>query len=184
MQSKPKANSVVTTGHENGVLWWQVAGVGKLTLDVDKVHAAIKSQAMYEGLSDRIVDKAALGFIKSENRYATAREKFEAMRTLVEHYATGTAEWSMKPSGGGVDNSGLTIEAIRRVQGYETTALAEAYAEKYAAKAHAGDRKAALKYLATANLKIATAILAIKQERLGVPAVDANAELDDLIEGE
>lgn len=102
MNETPKSNSVVTSRvREDGVLEVTVLKAGPdgsnavLTLDPAAVHENNRRQAMYMGFTSRIVDAAALPFNKEANRYATPAEKLEAMRPIVEHLASGAAEWKI-----------------------------------------------------------------------------------------
>lgn len=178
MQSKPKANSVITTGFDETTqsLWWNVAGVGKLELPVEKVSDVCWNRAAIEGMSDRIVDKAALSRDSVNGKPATPQAKYEAMRGLVAHYASGSESWTMATVA--IDQTALIKSAIMRVQKYDDAQLA-AFVTRYASKAHAGDEKAALKYLATGS-RVAQAMLEIRQERLGAAVVDADALLDEI----
>lgn len=143
MNAKPKTNSVVTSRvRDDGVLEITVLRAGPtgengqptnavLTLDPAAIHEDNRRRAMYMGLTSRIVDKAALPFDKAKGRYATPAEKLEAMRPLVEHLASGTADWSPKRATV-VKVSGLDAILLAAVQ--EATGRGEAEVREMVAK--------------------------------------------------
>lgn len=122
MGTKAKSNSVITARAEvpEGRIVFTVLGVGDITFDVTKASGEVTRRALYHGLTQRVSDAAAIPFNKAENRYATPQEKYEAMRELVEHYHTGTSEWSRKRSAGGarVDvETALILRALAEHRG-------------------------------------------------------------------
>lgn len=120
MATKAKSNSIITAQpavNEDGVsvIKFTVLGVGDITLDTGKLHDTVRTRAVVHGLTQRISDAAAIPFNKEENRYATPQEKYEAMRALVEHYHTGTEEWSRTRAAGGSRVDGETALILRAV---------------------------------------------------------------------
>ena len=153
-----------------------------LTLTIGKLHPDVVKRAALVGMAQvRIVDAAAISatdddgnLLDAETRLDTKRERMEA---LVEHYETGTPDWSRKGTGEGGGRS-ITLEAIARVKSvdYET---AKAMVARMAEKAHGGDTKKALAFLRTGR-KIAEAVNAIRAERAPAPKIDADNALKDL----
>lgn len=139
MQTKPKANSVITSrlAPEGGAIIFTVRDVGELTLDLSRIAQANRQRAEVHGWVQRISDAAAIPFNKEEGRYATAQEKFEAMAALVEHYHGGGVEWARRATGGGAprvtSEDLLILRAVAEVQGCEVATMRErvrAMAEK------------------------------------------------------
>jgi hypothetical protein len=125
MATKAKSNSIITaqpalgrdveSGALTGCIKFTVLGVGELVLDITKLSPENISRAVAHGMTQRISDAAAIPFNKDENRYATAQEKYEAMRALVEHYETGTSEWARNRAVGGPRADGETALILRAV---------------------------------------------------------------------
>ena len=117
MATKAKSNSVITAQptEDGGHITFKVLGVGDIMLSVSKLSPAVLTRARTHGLVQRISDAAAIPFNKEENRYATAQEKYEAMRALVEHYETGTEEWARNRVAGGARVDGETALILRAV---------------------------------------------------------------------
>ena len=111
--AKVKSNSIIT--HEvtaDGIVF-NVLGAGAITLDLRQVNPVITQRAMFHGLIQRVSDAAALSRDTATGLPATPAEKFEEIRALVEHYNSGTVEWSLKRAGGGADSSGgLLVRAL------------------------------------------------------------------------
>ena len=134
MQTKAKSNSVITHEVTDHVITFNVLGVGALTLNTSRVHPEVMERAAIHGLIQRISDKAALGFDKDLGRYATAQEKYDAMSGLVAHYMSGSAEWSMRESGGEPKESGLTYRALAQVKGWDIEKAKASVAERASEK--------------------------------------------------
>lgn len=167
-----KRERVITTELRNGALWVAVAGVGHLVLHPDDISAEVRERAMWHGLAARVVDAGALG------KGATAEEKFEAMKRIVEHYKTGTPEWGVRVAGeGGGGDVGLVVAALARVYG-DTHEQAEATIARTMVKKGL-DRKGALALWAGTD-KVAAEIAAIKAERAAKKAAGAKVDADDL----
>lgn len=117
MATKAKSNSIITAHPDTtaGTITFKVLGVGDIVLSTALLSRGVKDRALYHGLTQRVSDAAAIPFNKEENRYATPQEKFEAMRALVEHYETGTAEWARNRAAGGSRVDGETALILRAV---------------------------------------------------------------------
>ena len=91
-------------------------GSKTLTLHLERVNAANIDYAAFHGFKQRISDAAAIPFDKETNRYATAAEKFDAMKELIEHYESNVAEWALR-SGGGLREGSLLFQALTLMRG-------------------------------------------------------------------
>lgn len=96
-----KSNSVINVDIDpvEGSILFEVRDAGKLELRLENLAPTVVRYAALHGLKQRIADAAALGFNSEENRYATAEEKFRAMAGLVEHYNSGSPDWSVRLAG-------------------------------------------------------------------------------------
>lgn len=117
MVTKPKSNSVVTHGIESQglggtILHFNVLGVGALHLNMDNVSGEVRVHAAIHGMIQRISDAAAISRNPDTGKPATAQEKFDRMATLIEHYNSGTSEWSRVGQGGG-NKGGYLFRALQ-----------------------------------------------------------------------
>lgn len=92
-----------------------VAGAGELRFDMSSVAGEIANQAMVHGFTQKICDAAAIPRDERTGRSASAQEKFEAMRVVMERLQAG--EWNARREGDGGD--GLLARAIAEVRGRE-----------------------------------------------------------------
>jgi hypothetical protein len=182
-RAKAKSNSIISTGvgrtaDGETVIQFAVKGVGDLTLHVGDLSPEIKERAMVHGLLARVVDSAAIGFLKDEKRYATAQEKFDAMAELVDYLESGTTEWNRKrgrPEGSGAgETGGIVARALARVKGW-TVAEARALAARKALE-RGQTTKAFYAQLAKFT-GIAEAMAAIRAEE----AKETDLSADDLL---
>jgi hypothetical protein len=176
MENGKKSNSVITTELKGNVLSFNVLGAGKLDLDLDRLGAAVKMRAVMHGMKQRVSDAAAIPRNTETGLAASPAEKFEAMKALVDHYMSGTNEWSpVRTTGGGAKkDEGLTLAAMRRVwPDRDAEATVEAIAQKRGI-----DRRAALALFAQTK-EVGAAIAAIKAERATVSADDLLDEMND-----
>jgi hypothetical protein len=100
MQTKAKSNSVITHQVSENKIIFTVAGVASLELDLNSVTEAIAKRAMIHGLIQRISDAAAIPRNTETGLSATATEKYEAMKELVDHYNSGAEEWRITKASG------------------------------------------------------------------------------------
>lgn len=118
MQTKAKANSVIThlpimdNGELVGVIF-RVKGAGDLTFNFRKVHTDLRLTAEGHGWIQRISDAAAISRDAETGTAATPAEKLAAMERLVEHYESGTAEWSRVAEAG--PRGGILFKALCRM---------------------------------------------------------------------
>lgn len=78
------------------VIRFVVAGDGMLDLDLRKVHPDNAARATLHGFVQKVSDRAAKKCDPKTGRPAPVGEKFQAMRTLVEHLNSGSADWSLR----------------------------------------------------------------------------------------
>lgn len=97
-----RANWTIAHKVEGETIMFSVKGAGNLVLDTRGVSVQNKSRAMLHGLVQRISDAAAMARDSKTGASATPQEKFEAMKRLVEHYQSGSEEWSPARSVEGV----------------------------------------------------------------------------------
>jgi hypothetical protein len=112
MNTKAKSNSVITHEITEGHIRFNVLGVGELRLDMEKLDAAIIHRAAIHGMIQRISDAAAISRNPETGAPATAEKKFAAMQRLVNHYESGTSEWSCRPQAGEGQSGGLLFRAL------------------------------------------------------------------------
>lgn len=114
MQTKPKANSVIThslnTEGLHPVITFHVRGAGAITLDMDRLSADVVQRAAIHGMIQRISDAAAISRDEETGLPATPEEKLEAMSRLVAHYESGTSEWSRVAEAG--PKGGVLFKAL------------------------------------------------------------------------
>lgn len=182
MQTKPKANSIVTHEYddESGIITFNVLGVGGLQFDPSKAAGANRLRAERHGWIQRIVDAAAIGVTDSEGnvipKESRNRMKYHAMNDIITHYESGSEEWSRAGGGGGAKS--ITIEAIARVQSVDYDEAVE-LVERHAEKKYGGDTRKALAKLREAKA-VQEAMRQIRDERMPKAKVDADAELEEL----
>lgn len=170
MQSKPKANSIITSAYdeERNVLVFTVLGEGDVELDLNKVHEANMRRAAIHGWNQRIPDAAAIGTTDKDGvvipKAERTRIKFERMNELCRHYESGTEEWSRKGDGSATGGGrSITLEAIARVKGWDYQKAAD-MVEVHAKMHFGGDTKKALAFFRTGE-KVKAAMQAIRDER-------------------
>ena len=87
---------------ENAVIKFAVKGAGDLELKLKEVSIPNLLRAQVHGFVQRISDAAAMARDSKTGASATPQQKFEAMQRLVEHYQSGSSEWSPARSTEGV----------------------------------------------------------------------------------
>jgi len=118
MLTKPKSNSVIT--HEvmgdgtSARISFNVKDAGTVTLDVGNVSSDIYNRAALHGLIQRVSDAAAISRDPATGKPATPADKLAAMKAIVDHYNSGTSEWSRRREGGGGETGGLLYLALAR----------------------------------------------------------------------
>lgn len=120
METKPKANSVITTEAvvvDNVVtgIKFKVKDAGEITLELAKLSDAVRERALIHGMTQRISDAAAISRNPETGKPASAADKLAAMKNLCDYYNGGAAEWNRKraeSAGAGYAN-GLLAEALK-----------------------------------------------------------------------
>lgn len=137
-ESAKKSNAVVSylVSFVDGkkVITFNVLGAGKLAFHPDRASEQCRNDAEDNGWIQRIVDKAAIGRDPQTGKSATPEQKLAAMRAIVEHYESGTEQWSMVREGSGEVQAGLTLQAIAFIKKMTLDAAAAAVkkqAEEY-----------------------------------------------------
>ena len=180
MQTKPKANSVITHTIFDRKVKFTVLGAGEFTFDPDKVSAENRSRAMYHGFIQRISDGGALSRNPDTGKPATAADKLARMQRIADHLESGSTEWklvSAAPTKKGFD-AGLVVEAmIRALAGCGSPEDVDRMVAQTIAKGRADDREGALKLWASTR-QVSEAIVLIESERAARAAV---LDSDDLM---
>lgn len=177
MQTKPKSNSVVTvTAGAGDTLVFDVRGAGTFTFDPASMSAANHRRAMLQGVITRISNGAAIARDKATGASASPAAKFEAIKSIADHLASGSEDWSAaRVSGAGRAAGGdrLIVAAVAEARGVsaeEVRALVAAEATKRGVKPGA-----LLAALATA--KAVAPILARMR------AAESSVDADEVFEG-
>lgn len=183
MQSKPKANSVVTHSMQDGKVVFNVLHAGSFTFDPDKASAENRARAMIHGFVQRISDGAARLRDTKTGASASPEEKLAMMQRIAQHYMSGATEWRLVESSGAkrAIDAGLVIMAmIRALAGVKDIDAAEAIFAKQVTLGKFPDRDSAIKAWAESR-QVADAIKVILAERAAAAAnLDADAMLAEL----
>ena len=162
--------------NEDGSQVYSVGGES-VVFHPDMVHADCRVRAELHGWKQRISDKAALG------KDATGEEKLAAIRAVVGHFESGTADWAMVRGTGKGRKSEVdwTCEALADIQGTDV-ASAVGRLEEMAEK-HGTTKEALAKKLRTKReVALRVAELQVKDGRLA-DGGEVDAALDALLEG-
>lgn len=174
---KVKAGSVIAVSlQQAGTILIQVKDQPDIIFDEAKASQANRDYARFNGWKQRFVDAAALSRDTTNGASASPKEKWEAMKELVDFYHEGGDVWARTGTGEG--QKSITVEAIARVKGL-TFEAAEAEVVAFAAKKYEGDTKKALAFLRTGE-RVMAAMDAIRKERMPAAKVDADAALAEL----
>lgn len=122
--AKTKSNSVVATTLTGSVLTITVLGTDPIVFDTSKASDAVRAYATMHGFRQRCADGAALSRNPETGLPATAADKRARVARIVEHYLTGTADWNLTSTGGGIAkfDPDLVLRAIARAKGDGWTA--------------------------------------------------------------
>ena len=112
MIKKPRANSVIQTSINGNRIKFAVKDAGELELDMTRLHDAIVNRAAVHGMVQRISDGAALSRNPDTGKPASALDKFNSMKRLVEHYMSGTAEWAIRSAGERAPRATLELDVL------------------------------------------------------------------------
>lgn len=117
-----KDSTVQVTMAEDGSVQVRVRGAHEdgsdavMVLDMAKVSATVKAYAAFHGMKQRLVDAAAMSKDTKDGSAASPATKADAIRKLVDFYATGTEKWSRVSEGG--PKGGFLFEALCKVYGH------------------------------------------------------------------
>lgn len=100
-------------------------GLASVTLDVTEVSQANRDHAMLHGFAARIGDNAAIAKSAENGWKVTEEMRRNEIIAMVDHYASGTAEWNVRTSAKAPKQS-ATMLAIAAKRGC-TYAEAEAW---------------------------------------------------------
>jgi hypothetical protein len=115
MQTKPKANSVVTHAIVDGKIVFTVKDAGTFTFDPNKASATNRARAIVHGFIQRIADGAAISRNPDNGQPATAADKMARMQRIADHYESGAEEWAMRAATGPrKPDAGLIVLAMTR----------------------------------------------------------------------
>lgn len=136
---KRKSNSVTTVDFDiqSGLLAIEVLGVDSIIFDVRKIAGEeaydrltdLGKQGIGHGFEQKLRDRAAIEKDTKTGKSATPQEKFDAMKALADHLATG-GTWAMK--GGGIrplDRASL-YQAVATVRNRDAADVEALYRSK------------------------------------------------------
>lgn len=200
MQTKAKANSQVTHAFDAATneLTIKVTDAGNHVLRLNAVSATCRNRAAVHGFIQRVVDAAAIpsepiavadpkaadpvaekARVAAYNealRISRAVRKSGLMGRLVEHYNTGSDEWSPAREAGVIGLDGILLRAVMEVTGKDEPAVRALIATQ--AATHKVTERA---YLAKLGTGAKVAEVANRMRAEGASDVDADAELDALM---
>lgn len=138
MADKETSRVIAHEIDETGITF-TVKEQGKLRLAFANLSSAVRDRALAHGLVQRVSDAAAKSRDARTGKPADSKVKFEAMAELVNHYMSGTENWSL-----GREQEGQNVSLL-------VECLSEIYPERNAEqlrewlrKRSAADRKALL----------------------------------------
>lgn len=174
-KEKVKSNAVVTANwnEDQTKLTLVVKDAGEIVFDTElAVH--LMTRAACHGFEQRLRDRAAMSADTKTGLSATAQDKFERIKALVEHYHNG-GEWEMRGAGGGGKKAETEwiLEALAAVKGTTADKMREMVAAAAAKKGIATDKY--LKQVATVEE------VALKVAQLKFGDQEAAVDLDELV---
>lgn len=92
------------------------SGAGQLVFDRRTASAACRDEAERMGWKQRFGDKAAKSCDPKTGKPQPASVKYEGIRQLVEHYASGTEQWRLGFAAGERESGGLLARAVLEYQ--------------------------------------------------------------------
>ncbi len=158
----------VKGGNADGTDWVR-------TLIRARVSDANKIRFEDNGIVQRVVDMAALSKDTKTGKSPSPQEKAERLQRGIDHYNSGSEEWSPARADGGLVLDGVLLAALAEAKYSNDVERARAKVIAGAAK-HEMTPKEYLALAATADL-VAPIVARMRQER--VKGIDANAMLDE-----
>ncbi len=181
MQTKPKSNSVVThtVDPTTGIVTFTVVGASSFNVDPSMIHPANVARFTRHGIIQRVSDAAAKGRDPTTGKSATPQARFDAMKRLADHYATGSAEWSPARAEGAMALDQIILAAVVEATGKTTD-------EVRAMIAAGAEKGAVTQKVYLAKLGEAKLVKPIVDRIKGAiaPAIDADDALDAMMSGE
>jgi hypothetical protein len=161
----------------------RMTGKADIVVSVSNMHAANVEFGLLFGIQSRLSNAAAIdkadkktGIVRSAQEVIDLRHA--ALQQIADHLNSGSADWDVARAGGGVDNSGLTMEAIARVYFKSDVNLAEQKVTALADKKMVTRKEMLATY---ANIPDVAAMMGtIRAERAQRTGIDAVALADEL----
>lgn len=173
MDRKLKSNQSIMHGfdEETQTHWFDVVGYPRLLLPDSSISPENSKRSKHFGLRQvRVVDGAAIGKTDREGNIipeaVRLKMKYEGMRRIVEHLASGSPDWEL-PRAGGVraapkqDSLELILQAIMRATGRDADGVGKMLAEMV--RQRGGDLEANARYLAESK-RVLVALAEIRAE--------------------
>jgi hypothetical protein len=132
---------IKTTINESiGTVTWTATDGASVTIHLERLHPSNKAYAALHGLKQKCGDAAAIGRSEVTGKSADDGEKLAAIREVVDHLESGSAEWNRKGSGGGGDSAlvAAICQALGKTDSPELRAKVRAYtpAQRLAMQQH------------------------------------------------
>lgn len=162
-----KQRDIRATADENGDLVLLFANGKRLAIIPEQFSPEIRSQALYHGLKQKLVDAAAISRNPETGRSATVDDKFQAVKAVYDRLLSGL--WNEPREGGG--GGSLLFKALCRMYADKEPATLREWLDKKTDAEKAALRK---------NPKIAEHILAIQAESAKTDGIDTDALLGEL----
>ena len=167
-----KRERIITKGFDEAtqIIWFEVAGEGRLELDLGRIHEDVRGWAQVHGFTQRVIDAAALG------KGATAAEKFAEMARIVGHYNEGNETWDLPRAEGSGPRNEVAM-AVARLMKKDIAAIIERAKNEAAAKGvGVGQVYAAWAALGVVGKEIER----MRAERAKATGIDAGALAEEL----
>lgn len=102
-----------------------------VTFDADRVHSGLHEQAEMHGWIQRLRDNAAIARKDKDGNVITVTEAMRkaAVKELIDHYHSGSAEWNVKARAVIAENPVWRALADKRGVAYEVIAAEKAAAD-------------------------------------------------------
>lgn len=128
----------------------------ELSVSVEQLDDAIRTQALMHGLKQKIGDAAAISRNPETGRSATTDDKFDAMAEVLNRLLSG--QWNKTREGGeGGGAGGLLFKALCKIKADKTPAEVRAYLEARTKEEQAALRKVPAIAAAIEEIKAAQA---------------------------
>ena len=108
-----KMNSIIgTTINDDRSVTFNVKDAGAFTFHIGQVSAVCADRATLHGFIQRISDGAAMSRDQTTGLPATPEATFARMKSIAEHYMSGTDDWGMKAAAGVRKAKGFDVGAV------------------------------------------------------------------------